>query len=246
MSTGLVPDVGPAFPVVLPVGKPRGAGAAALLAAAEAPGAPTREEDDAVKDLAEAGARADAGEAGEAPAERPGEGGEKAGEDAEKPPPREKGEEAEAAMWKALSEILRTRMHLQARAAERPPVAGLNVSLVPVTAADGLPPAGPGLGMGALPPPLPMPVPGMPLPRGSMVTAAEGGDWGMPPIASTYAGARGAPHWTGAGFHGLGRPELLLLGPCPGPTPRPEDAAWRPFRRRSPGSRLAPSVRAFL
>uniref|UniRef100_A0A7S4UE14 Uncharacterized protein n=1 Tax=Alexandrium monilatum TaxID=311494 RepID=A0A7S4UE14_9DINO len=240
MSSGLVPDVGPAFPVVLPIGggRTRGAGAAALGGVLGTPGGPTREEEEAVKELAEAGARADAAGAGEPWPERPGAG---VGVEAEKPQKDEDGE-AEAAMWKALADILRTRMTLQARAAEQPPVAGLNVALIPVTATEGMPPAGPGFGFGALPPPA-LPGAGLPLARSGWASVASSGDMGLPPLTSPYGGFWGERD---GGVQGLGEPALVLLGPPPCLPALPHKAAWRPTRRRPYDAQHAPSLRAFL
>ncbi|CAK9113725.1 unnamed protein product [Durusdinium trenchii] len=61
----------------------------------------------------------------------------------------EEGPEAEAAMWKALGDVVTTRLRLAAdRVSKGPP----QPAAPPFTSASALPPVGPGLGMGALPP----------------------------------------------------------------------------------------------
>eukprot|EP00439_Symbiodinium_sp_Y106_P043739 s106_g5.t1 len=81
------------------------------------------------------------------------------------------GPEAEAAMWKALGDVVTTRLKLAADTLSKGPV---SAPAPPFTSSSALPPVGPGLGMGALPP-----VP---------VSGAGPGPWGalppMPPVVA--------------------------------------------------------------
>eukprot|EP00434_Breviolum_minutum_P031873 symbB.v1.2.028188.t1/scaffold2964.1/size66406/6 len=114
--SSLTGDVGPAFPVVIPVGRAGTPAATATTVTTEA--------------------TSDSGE----------------------------GAEAEAAMWKALGDVVTTRLRL---AADRISQGAPQPSAPPFTSTSGLPPIGPGLGMGALPS-----VP---------VSGAGPGPWGSPP-----------------------------------------------------------------
>eukprot|EP00439_Symbiodinium_sp_Y106_P046041 s106_g5.t2 len=124
--SSLTGDVGPAFPVVIPVGR------AGSIEEATVP----------------SNAANDSGSSG-GPA----------------------GPEAEAAMWKALGDVVTTRLKLAADTLSKGPV---SAPAPPFTSSSALPPVGPGLGMGALPP-----VP---------VSGAGPGPWGalppMPPVVA--------------------------------------------------------------
>ncbi|CAL1159549.1 unnamed protein product [Cladocopium goreaui] len=121
--SSLTGDVGPAFPVVIPVGRAGTAvDEAATISSANAAGS-------------------------------------------------QEGAEAEAAMWKALGDVVTTRLRL---AADRISQGAPQPSAPPFTSTSRLPPIGPGLGMGALPS-----VP---------VSGAGPGPWGtippMPPVVA--------------------------------------------------------------
>ncbi|CAE7638468.1 unnamed protein product [Symbiodinium pilosum] len=119
--SSLTGEVGPAFPVVIPVGR---------AGAVEEAGAPLPSD-----------------------------------------PTADSGPEAEAAMWKALGDVVTTRLKL---AADRLSKGPSSPPAPPFMSGSALPPVGPGLGMGALPP-----VP---------VSGAGPGPWGalppMPPVVA--------------------------------------------------------------
>ncbi|CAE6924906.1 unnamed protein product [Symbiodinium natans] len=127
--SSLTGDVGPAFPVVIPVGR---AGTVEELAAPST---------SAASDSAH-----------------------------------ESGPEAEAAMWKALGDVVTTRLKLAADQLSKGPS---SPAAPPFMSSSALPPVGPGLGMGALPS-----VP---------VSGAGPGPWGaLPPMPPVVAPASAA------------------------------------------------------